>query len=268
MAYVTDKAICLRVTDFSETSQIVAMFTQGHGLVALLAKGAKRHSSSGKGSISGPLDLLAGGEVMFIPAKGGELGTLCGWQLADQRTALRRDLAALQGAFVAAEVTLGVLGPHDPHPELMAELEATLELLATSERPRVLVAYAKAALTAAGYGPQLAGCCVCGEVVEMEGKYRYSPAAGGVVCMKCARGAVPAGRMMGVSGRIAVALERLAGPAALRQRKPERGADAGALRTALLLLLFHLETVTERGMRTRALLEGVFGIASGGAGEE
>ena len=36
--YITDDAICLRVTDFSETSQIVGMFTRRHGLVPLIAK--------------------------------------------------------------------------------------------------------------------------------------------------------------------------------------------------------------------------------------
>src|SRR4029079_6690100 len=94
--YITDQAICLRVTDFSETSQIVGMFTREHGLVPLIAKGSKRTSK--KSTMSGPLDLLTSGEVVFVPAKeqrgapangyGAQLGTLAAWELADHQNAL------------------------------------------------------------------------------------------------------------------------------------------------------------------------------------
>ncbi len=72
--YVTDDGICLRVVDFSETSQIVGMFTRGHGLVPLIAKGAKRASK--KNVMSGPLDLLTSGEVVFVPARVGQVRPL------------------------------------------------------------------------------------------------------------------------------------------------------------------------------------------------
>ena len=65
--YLTDDGICLRVTDFSETSQIVGLFTRGHGLVPMIAKGSKRQTK--KNTMSGPLDLLTSGEVVFVPAK-------------------------------------------------------------------------------------------------------------------------------------------------------------------------------------------------------
>ena len=87
---MTDEGICLRVTDFSETSQIVGMFTRGHGVVPLIAKGSKRTSK--KNVMSGPLDLLTGGEVVFVPERGGvvrggavQLGTLAAWELSDHR---------------------------------------------------------------------------------------------------------------------------------------------------------------------------------------
>ena len=102
--YVSDDAVCLRVTDFSETSQIVTLLTRAHGLVPLIAKGVKRESK--KGVVSGPLDLLTSGEVVFVPAKGmAELGTLAGWELADHRNGLRADLAGLNAAMVAAAIT-------------------------------------------------------------------------------------------------------------------------------------------------------------------
>src|SRR3954468_5784951 len=107
--YLTDEGICLRVTDFSETSQIVGMFTRLHGVVPLIAKGAKRASK--KNVMSGPLDLLTSGEVVFVPAKSGgggggvQLGTLAAWELTDHRRALRGNLAALNAAMMCAEIT-------------------------------------------------------------------------------------------------------------------------------------------------------------------
>ena len=77
--YQRDDGICLRVTDFSETSQIVGMFTRRHGLVPLIAKGSKRGSK--RNVVSGPLDLLTSGEVVFVAARempgsaGGRAGT-------------------------------------------------------------------------------------------------------------------------------------------------------------------------------------------------
>ena len=125
--YLNDDAICLRVTDFSETSQIVALLTRAHGLLPLIAKGSKRQTK--KNVMSGPLDLLTRGEVVFIPAKGAaELGTLTAWELVNHRTALRAEFAALNAAMVAAEITLHLLHPHDPNPEMFAELDAGLEL--------------------------------------------------------------------------------------------------------------------------------------------
>src|SRR4051794_36986494 len=178
--YLTDDGICLRVTDFSETSQIVGMLTRAHGLVPLIAKGAKRPSK--KNVMSGPLDLLTAGEVVFVPAReGGEgrtvqLGTLAAWELADHRKELRKNLAGLNAAMVCAEVTTLLLQPLDPHPELFAELEAALGLLGEegglcggpekgSGCGRVLVSYLKAALVSAGYWPQLEACLSCGKGV-------------------------------------------------------------------------------------------------------
>ena len=60
MQYRT-RAICLRTADYSETSQVVHFLTRAHGLVRLLAKGAKRPRSKSGGAI----DLLSEGQVVY-----------------------------------------------------------------------------------------------------------------------------------------------------------------------------------------------------------
>jgi len=64
--------ICLRVTDYSETSQVVHFLARGCGVVHLLAKGTKRPKSRSGGAI----DLLAEGDLVFTTRSSGALGTL------------------------------------------------------------------------------------------------------------------------------------------------------------------------------------------------
>jgi DNA repair protein RecO len=269
--YITDEGICLRVTDFSETSQIVGMFTRAHGLTPLIAKGAKR--SSKKNVMSGPLDLLTSGEVVFVPAKespgvAAQLGTLAAWDLSDHRRALRKNLPGLNAAMVCAEVTTHLLQPHDPHEDLYVELEAALELLAAPPPPpsagtspgRILLAYVKSALHAAGYWPRFGECLACGRPVA-DAPMRFAPRAGGILC------ATADGRnchienpgpTTTVPGRVLLALDRLDLPTGLKQRPPERPADPAALLLALNLLLGQIEAITDKSVRTRYLLPSIF----------
>jgi DNA repair protein RecO len=252
--YLTDDAICLRVHDFSETSQIVGLFTRRHGLVPLIAKGAKRPSK--KNTMSGPLDLLTSGEVVFVSPKdsaaAGQLGTLAAWELLNYRRELRSVLPALNAAMVCAEVTTHLVHPHDPHEGLFEELEAALELLVSSEqRARAAVAYLKAILTASGYWPQFGACLACGKA-PLDASVRFSPRAGGILC---ASGCIVehAGVLDELPGRIAMALDRLPAPTVLRANRPERLADESALSRALELLLSQVEAISDKPLRTRYL---------------
>lgn len=260
MAYSTDKAICLRVTDFSETSQIVALLTENAGLLHLLAKGSKRPNTTGSSKFSGPLDLLAAGEVLYIPPKSGnELGTLCGWQLTDQRNDIRKHLPSLYASYITAELTLALLQPLDPHPQAFAELEATLSLLSTTQRPRALLAYAKSLLVDAGYRPLLSHCATCGSGISGGQVFPYAPSAGGILCNACAD--LPEYRglySMKLSRVIAVALDRLDSPSVLVRTPPAQPGDIGSLKTAMELILFHIEFIAARALRTRPFIDQVF----------
>ena len=260
--YVTDDGICLRVTDFSETSQVVGVFTRGHGVVPMIAKGAKRATK--KNSMSGPLDLLTSGEVIFVPAKGAaELSVLAGWELRNHRGELRKNLAGLNGAMICAEVTALLVQPHDPHAELFEELEAALGLMAG-----VRTADARGGGVCKGGGSRRRGMgrrwrhvwfaersCAAG---GGEGMVRFSPRAGGVVCAECPIEA-GMGVVISVAGRMVAALGRLPGPVELAKSPPERSADAGALQAAMGILLAQVEAVTDREVRTRHLVGSVFG---------
>jgi recombinational DNA repair protein (RecF pathway) len=133
-----------------------------------------------------------------------------------------------------------------------------------------VVAYVKAALEEAGYAPQLDACMVCGKVLAADIPMRFYPHAGGVACgvngggtgchMKEASGR----GVMTVPARIVMALNRLPPPKGLLAAPPERAADAASLAVAMQMQLSQVESITDKGVRTRYLLPGIFGVREAG----
>ncbi|NNM85657.1 MAG: DNA repair protein RecO [Phycisphaerales bacterium] len=256
--YLHDDAVCLRVRDFSETSQIVALFAKSHGLISAIAKGSKRTGGKSPGAFSGPLDPLCQGEIIFIAAKhAGELATLTAWNLTDPAQSLRRNWRAWLAAQLMAEVTLAVLEPHDPHPELFLELQAALS---HCQNLRMSAAYLKAALSAAGLQPQLDTCRRCGQMLAQmpaNAPVWFAPAIGGMFCHGCRRNEPAVATITPVLR----ALARLPAPTTLQTAPPPaRPADPIAVLDALRLLVAQIQTLSERRLHTAEFLPMICGI--------
>ena len=258
--YLHDDAVCLRVRDFSETSQIVTLLAKSHGLISAIAKGSKRTGGKAPGPFSGPLDPLCRGEIVFITAKhAGELATLTAWNLADPAQYLRRDWRAWLAAQLMAEVTLAILEPYDPHPELFLELQAAL---LQCQNLRVYAAYLKAALSAAGLQPQLDVCRRCGQLLAQMPSNTpvwFAPAIGGMFCQDC-RCNEPA---IATTAPVLRALARLPAPTTLQTAPPPaRPADPVAVLDAMRLLVAQIQTLSDRRLHTAEFLPMICGIDS------
>ena len=90
-----DRAICLRVVDYSETSQVVTLFGRLLGKIRAIAKGSKRPKSA----FEGPIEPLSFGDIMFSGFSKDTLATLTEFHPQPVRGELRRNLAALQCAL-------------------------------------------------------------------------------------------------------------------------------------------------------------------------
>src|SRR5881394_3860879 len=123
MALESDHCICLRKVEYSETSQILSLFSRKHGIFRAIAKGAHRRTKAGASRFDGGIDLLDLGQAVFTEDTGRELCTLTDWKLQDGRLELRQSLRGLYLGLYAAELVAMLLEEHDPHAELFDRLE-------------------------------------------------------------------------------------------------------------------------------------------------
>jgi DNA repair protein RecO (recombination protein O) len=107
-------AILLRKTRFSDTSLIVTWFTQAHGKLKTIAKGALRP----KGRFAGVLDLFYACEISISRSAKSELHTLREATLVDSREKMRREYSSVALAAYFVELLDLTTEPDHPAPEL------------------------------------------------------------------------------------------------------------------------------------------------------
>jgi len=204
------EAITIRLTDFSETSQVAWFYTREFGRLACLAKGAKR----ARNNFEGRLDLLCHSQIVFARKSRTTLHVLTECHLLDRFMGLRADVSHLYAALYAAELVREMTPEEEGQPPVFDLLLATLRSLSHGETlDKVLLLLEMRLLALTGYAPSLAVCAACGADVPPKGTAPFSSLLGGVVCSAC-RGRDP--KAIGVpSGALAV-LERLASGAVSR----------------------------------------------------
>ena len=190
MPLSSDRCVCLRKVEYSETSQILTLFGRNHGLMRVIAKGAHRTTKAGASKFGGGIDLLDLGEAVFTLDLEKELGTLTEWKLVEGHLELRRSLRPMYLAQYAAELVSFLIEEHDPHPELFDRMEQTLAELASPRVEESFLAFELDLLRETGYLAELASCVSCSSVLSEREPAFFSANRGGVVCRNC-EGVVP-----------------------------------------------------------------------------
>lgn len=134
MPRIRDRAICLRLIDWSETSQIVAVFSREQGLFRGVAKGARRFSPSSIGRFSGGLELLQTGQITANLKQGTDLAGIVEWDLQKPRPWFRRSLQLHRLGMFAAELSLAFFPEQQPHPPGFDALDEALDGLDSVSR--------------------------------------------------------------------------------------------------------------------------------------
>ena len=185
-----EPGICLRTTDYSETSQVLQFLTRGAGVVRLLGKGTKRPKSSSGGAI----DLLAEGELLFIRKNTDALGTLVEFTETVSHSNLRVDAARLNTSLYMIELVSESLPEADPYPEVFDLLHGALGRVPQPDAPlqAVLAYFQWRLLRCVGLLGGMEACVSCGTPVSELSKKRpsrgeicFSSRLGGILCEDC-----------------------------------------------------------------------------------
>lgn len=181
MPFTRTEAICLRTIDYSETSQVLRLYSREYGKIACIAKGSKRRKSG----FHGAFDLLGVYDLIRIEKQPESLDLLTQAEAVRSFAALASDYPRFSAACYVAEfvdlftaegvVIEGLYG-------------ATLETLERLERgtsiPDAVFSFEARALRALGYFPRVRECGFCRKRIGSPEAY-FAPRDGGAVCLQC-----------------------------------------------------------------------------------
>jgi DNA repair protein RecO (recombination protein O) len=180
-----DKGICIRTTDYSESSQILTFFTAQNGKLSLIAKGAKRPKSS----FSGPVELCTVGDMVFSLRDSEKLGTLTEFNPTFFGFTLRKKLLAINCGLFACELLNLFTKELDPHPTMFDEAMIFLQKLEENSDDKVLpflILFEFALLSETGSKPLCDCCANCKRKFAGDWQHFYfSSLANGFICRDC-----------------------------------------------------------------------------------
>jgi DNA repair protein RecO (recombination protein O) len=184
MSAEKSEGLILRVTDFSETSRIVVVFTREFGKISALAKGGRRL----KGPFESALDLLSACRIVFLRKSSSGLDLLTEAQLVDRFRPQEKNLACLYAGYYVAELLLSLTEEYDPHPELYDAAREALRALSSAERlTLVLLRFELVLLREIGQLPDFEVCAACGALLTEGKRYGFWVSQGGLICPNCQR---------------------------------------------------------------------------------
>jgi DNA repair protein RecO (recombination protein O) len=156
-----DTAICLRKTDFSETSQVVTFFAKDAGKLAALAKGSRRKKSS----FDGAIEVFSYGHIVYTQTATAKLATLTEFAQMPIFQFLSRSLTSLNSGLFAVELLDYFTENYDPHPDLFDSIVHFLSDVQTasdtSSALRLLILFQLTLLSEVGTRPLLSRCANC-----------------------------------------------------------------------------------------------------------
>ncbi|MBF0627898.1 MAG: DNA repair protein RecO [Magnetococcales bacterium] len=197
---IEDRALALRRVAFRDTSWIVTLLTPGHGVVAAVARAARRGGRDGaRGALSGFHRL----EVEIRARAPDGLGTLTQVAIDRPRNGLPFRAAASAAGQLLIEAVLRGEMPADPGGgALFFCLDGALEALEAEVEPlRVVAGTVNRLVGLFGHGWRVGDCVGCG---GRSGLQFFSVRRGGAVCGGC--GAPYAGRLPRVSAGVLQAM--------------------------------------------------------------
>ncbi len=158
-------AFILHQREYRDTSLLLDVFSEEHGRVGLVARGARGRRSPLRGllQVFRPLLLSWSGR--------GELASLTAAESAGPALALQGE--TVFSGFYLNELLMRLLTRHDPHAELFPMYARTLQALATGGGQRALRLFEKRLLEELGYALQLDSEADSGALLQPDRDYVF-----------------------------------------------------------------------------------------------
>ncbi len=190
LAYRASRAFLVRAQDMGEADRRLVFFTEGFGVVTVVAKSARRSRKRFGGTLQKYLLL----DISWTE-RGGGMAVLASASLVESFWEIVGEWEKVRHADYVLELASGAFPQPGPKPRVFACLRALLAALSAGEAPESAARKAEAAfLSLGGWGPALAGCRKCGR--EAEGgavrdgaervSFRFVSSDGGLRCGACA----------------------------------------------------------------------------------
>ncbi len=185
------QAIVIRAFTLQESHKIITFYTPDFGKVKVMAYGVK----SPKSKLSGSLELLNHGMLLFNYRENKDLQSLTGFDLIEGFDGIRTDFARITYGCYLAELVDAIASEGDANPEVFELLRNTYYFLAdTADVPLLVRVFEIKFLDLAGYAPQLSQCANCGSIVAPSPLQNsqnpvlvmlFSVRLGGLLCGMC-----------------------------------------------------------------------------------
>ena len=194
---LTTPAIVLRARPFGESDKIVSFFTQHHGKITGIAKGALRSRKRFVNS----LETFSLVNLSFQERSHSSLAFLLAADLVRGPRALMTDLDRIAHAAYFVEIADGLIGEREENRALFEHLKSGLAYLEKHGTSlRFLTYFELKLLRLVGYQPVLDTCKKCHSkcLEDPISKWHFSPLEGGVLCDPCSRSCrevLPLGRI-------------------------------------------------------------------------
>jgi DNA repair protein RecO (recombination protein O) len=206
VALVSSEGIVLKTHALGDTSRIVVVYTRDHGLIKLVAKGARKTPSR----FGYALEPLSRARFHYYLKPDRDLHLLSQADTITPTGSRLAEIRRLAHAEAALELIDRLVWGEEPHAELFDLLAATLEaetVAPAAALPALTIAFELQVASLLGYRPRLDACAGCGGALSP--RRLFSPARGGLLCDRCAPQE---------PGTVALSADALAGLALLLSR--------------------------------------------------
>ncbi len=177
--YATD-AIVLSRFDYGEADRILTLITPTHGKLKAIAKGIRRPTSR----IGGSLEPFA--ELTVLLARGRTFEVVTQVSVGHAWLSLRDSLESAATAWYLAELADRSLEERHAAEPVYTLLKRGYELLDAGMAPgRVARWFEMHLADELGVRPEVDRCVECDRALEVEGRFRWVPPLGGVLCDRC-----------------------------------------------------------------------------------